>query len=73
MSAKDKFRPFKTVLPTAAIAGAMLGGGAPVEARVATIVIDSPASVACGGATIGTVGPYVTLSGRVFGELDPNA
>jgi hypothetical protein len=42
-----------------------------MEARVATIVIDFPASAAC-GARHDPPGPYVTLKGRVFGELDPS-
>ncbi len=71
MSVK-KFRPFKTILPAIAVAGAMLGWGPPAKARVATIVIDSPASAAYGGAAIGSAGSYVTLKGRVFGELDPS-
>ncbi len=68
---KNKIQPFKAVLPAAAI-GAMLAWGPPVQARVATIVIDSPASPAYGGAPVGSAGPYVTLKGRAFGELDPS-
>ncbi|MGO9210665.1 MAG: alpha/beta hydrolase domain-containing protein [Terriglobales bacterium] len=71
MSAKDKFRLLKTVLFTAAAAVLMLGWGTPAEAHVTSIVIDSSAP-AYGGLPIGTAGPYVTLKGRVFGELDPH-
>jgi hypothetical protein len=53
------------------VAAATLGWTAPVAAHVASIVIDSPAAPAFAGAPIGTAGPYVTLKGRVFGELDP--
>ncbi|HMH88530.1 MAG TPA: alpha/beta hydrolase domain-containing protein [Steroidobacteraceae bacterium] len=50
---------------------ASAGWVAPVAAHVASIVIDSPAAPAFAGAPIGTAGAYVTLKGRVFGELDP--
>jgi Alpha/beta hydrolase domain len=53
------------------VAAATLGWTAPVAAHVASIVIDSPAAPAFAGAPIGAAGPYVTLKGRVFGELDP--
>jgi hypothetical protein len=53
------------------LASATVGWVAPVAAHVASIVIDSPAAPAFAGAPIGAVGPYVTLKGRVFGELDP--
>jgi alpha/beta hydrolase family protein len=52
--------------------GAALGCATQAEARVASIVIDSPAAPAFAGAAIGTAGPYVTLKGRVFGVLDPH-
>jgi hypothetical protein len=53
--------------------GILILGLAPAAvARVATIVIDAPASAAYGGALIGSAGSHVTLSGRVFGELDPH-
>ena len=69
MATKHTFCLYRTVL-LAALAVVMLGWGIPVQAQVATIVIDSQAP-AYGGAAIGSAGPYVTLSGRVFGELDP--
>jgi hypothetical protein len=50
----------------------VFGLAQPAEARPATIAIDSPASAAYAGASIGSAGPYVTLKGRVFGELDPS-
>jgi hypothetical protein len=55
-----------------AIAAATLGWASEAEAHVASIVIDSPAAPAFAGAAIGAAGPYVTLKGRVFGELDPH-
>ena len=70
MSVRKKFRLVRTILPAATAAA--LYCGTPAEARVASIVIDSPAASAFGGAAIGTAGPYVTLKGRVFGELDPH-
>jgi Alpha/beta hydrolase domain len=42
------------------------------QARVTKIVIDTQVSPAFNGASFGTVGPYETIAGRVFGELDPN-
>jgi hypothetical protein len=35
-------------------------------------VIDTKVSPAFGGASFGAAGPYETIAGRVFGELDPN-
>jgi hypothetical protein len=65
-----KFR-FIHIAPLA-IAATLLGWAIPTEARVATIVIDSPAAPAFSGAAVGTAGPYIMLKGRVFGELDPH-
>ncbi len=42
------------------------------QARVTRIVIDAQVSPAFNGASFGTAGPYETLTGRAFGELDPN-
>jgi hypothetical protein len=63
--------PFIRAL-TPAIAAATLGFAIETQAHVASIVIDSPAAPAFAGAAIGAAGPYVTLKGRVFGELDPH-
>ena len=41
-------------------------------ARVTRIVIDTQVSPAFEGASFGNAGPYETLAGRAFGELDPN-
>src|ERR1700690_453223 len=56
-----------------AAAGSMLAtfAGA-AQARVTRIVIDTQVSPAFNGASFGTAGPYETLAGRAFGELDPN-
>ena len=59
------------------IAGALLGAAAllaagAAEARVVKIVIDAKVSPAFDGATFGTAGQYETLTGKAFGELDPN-
>ncbi|HEY3909408.1 MAG TPA: alpha/beta hydrolase domain-containing protein [Stellaceae bacterium] len=72
MSHRGRFWPFDIGLAVAFIAGAIIGRVSPAAARVATIVIDSPAAPAYGGAAIGSAGPYVTLKGRAFGELDPS-
>ena len=45
---------------------------APADARVKKIVIDQRVSPAFGGASYETAGPYETLAGRAYGELDPN-
>jgi len=51
--------------------GAALAGWAlPAAAHVTSIVIDSQAA-AFGGDAVGSAGTYVTVNGRVFGELDP--
>ena len=44
---------------------------APVEARVARIVIDKKESLAYEGKSFGAAGPYERITGRAFGELDP--
>jgi hypothetical protein len=41
------------------------------EARITRIVIDQTTSPAFNGASDGPAGPYETLTGRAFGELDP--
>src|SRR5262245_30089550 len=42
------------------------------DARVTRIVVDNKNSPAFDGASFGNAGQYETLSGRAFGELDPN-
>jgi Alpha/beta hydrolase domain len=42
------------------------------DARVKKIVIDKKVSPAFDGSRFGDAGPYETLAGRAFGELDPN-
>src|SRR5262245_3270108 len=42
------------------------------DARVTRIVVDNKVSPAFDGASFGNAGQYETLSGRAFGELDPN-
>jgi hypothetical protein len=55
------------------VAGAMLATfAAAAQARVTKIVIDTQMSPAFNGASFGSAGPYETLAGRAFGELDPN-
>src|SRR5262249_58474757 len=45
---------------------------APVHAHVKKIVIDKKVSPAFNGQSFGPAGPYETLAGRAYGELDPN-
>jgi Alpha/beta hydrolase domain len=55
------------------VAGVMLATcAASAQARVARIVIDTQVSPAFDGASFGSAGPYETLAGRAFGELDPD-
>jgi hypothetical protein len=56
----------------AALAIAFLAWAPATQARVTKLVIDTKVSPAFGGASFGTAGPYETIAGRVFGELDPN-
>jgi hypothetical protein len=56
----------------AAVTAALFTLAPPTQARVTKIVIDTKTSPAFGGAPFGAAGPYETLAGRVFGELDPN-
>src|SRR5689334_16585646 len=57
-----------------ALAGvaALLAGAPAAYAKVVRIAIDAKVSPAFNGATFGNAGQYETLTGRVFGELDPN-
>ena len=71
MSAK-KLRLATTVLLATTFAVLMLGASTPATAHLTAIVIDSSAP-AYGGAAIGSAGTYVTLKGRIFGELDPHS
>jgi hypothetical protein len=58
---------------SALAAGAMLATLATAtQARVTKIVVDTQVSPAFNGASFGSAGPYETLAGRAFGELDPN-
>jgi hypothetical protein len=58
---------------SALVAGLVLfAWGLPAHAEVRRIVIDRKISPAFDGRSFGTAGPYETLSGRAFGELDPN-
>src|SRR5216117_1126782 len=50
---------------------ALAGVGAPADARITQIQINSRA-LAFGGASFGSVGQYETLRGVAFGEVDPN-
>ena len=43
-----------------------------LRAEVKKIVIDAKISPDFDGASFGTAGPYETIRGRVFGELDPD-
>lgn len=57
-----------------AVLGVGFMGGAPSSAwaRVTRLQIDNVDPDAFGGQAFGSAGPYEVVSGRVFGELDPN-
>jgi Alpha/beta hydrolase domain len=67
-------RQRRAVKPAAGIAAAgllaLLASGA--QAKVTKIVVENKVSPAFDGASFGTAGQYETLTGRAFGELDPN-
>ena len=50
---------------------ALLALPSTADARVKKIVIEKKVSPAFEGATFGPAGPYETIAGRAFGELDP--
>jgi hypothetical protein len=54
------------------VAVASLCAASAANAQVTRIVIDTVVSPAFGGASYGATGQYETISGRAFGELDPN-
>jgi hypothetical protein len=57
----------------AVLAGiAFLCGTSPVQAEVTRLVIEKKVSPAFDGQSFGAAGQYETLTGRAFGELDPN-
>ena len=58
----------RTALGVAALALGLAAGGA--EARVQRIVVDATGP-AHDGAPVGAAGPYETIRGRIFGDLDP--
>jgi hypothetical protein len=53
----------------------VIGGliAVPADARITKLVIDKTVSPAFGGKSFGSVGPYETLAGTAYGELDPQA
>jgi hypothetical protein len=51
----------------------LLACGTTARAEVKRIVIDKRISPAFDGRAFGAAGPYETLAGRAFGELDPDA
>src|SRR5258708_37829607 len=61
---------FRLLTATLAMTTAMLISIA--DARVTRIVVDNKISPAFDGASFGNAGQYEALSGRAFGELDPN-
>src|ERR1043165_5867360 len=58
--------------PFALVMSFVLMWAPPAGAHVKKIVIDKKASPAFNGASFGPAGQYETLTGRAFGELDPN-
>src|SRR5215471_20115475 len=67
---------FSNVLLTSpaclAAVGLVLATATTAQARVIGIAIEKKVSPAFEGASFGNAGPYETLAGRAFGELDPN-
>jgi hypothetical protein len=55
-----------------AVMTVVLAWPAPGQAEVKKIVVEKKVSPAFDGRSFGTAGPYETLAGRAFGELDPN-
>ena len=51
--------------------GVLWAWASPVQAEVKRIVVDRKVSPAFEGRSFGSAGPYETLAGRAFGELDP--
>jgi hypothetical protein len=56
---------------TLVLVAATLALPSSVDARVKKIVVEKKVSPAFDGASFGPAGPYETLAGRAFGELDP--
>jgi len=56
---------------TIVLVAATLALPSSVDARVKKIVVEKKVSPAFDGASFGPAGPYETLAGRAFGELDP--
>jgi hypothetical protein len=52
--------------------GLVLALATAAQARVTRIVIENKVSPAFNGATFGAAGQYETLTGKAFGEIDPN-
>ena len=59
-------------LKAAALGAAAVLSASAADARVVKITIDNKESPAFDGADFGTTGQYETLTGRAFGELDPD-
>lgn len=57
---------------TVAVAAAVLAWVPSAHADVKKIVVEKKVSPAFDGMSFGNAGPYETLAGRAFGELDPN-
>jgi hypothetical protein len=65
-------RLFERALCYGALAAAITAWTPTAQSRVTRIVLDTVTSPAFSGATFGNAGPYETIAGRAFGELDPN-
>jgi len=51
--------------------GLLVSAASNAQARVTRIVIDQKQSPAYGGKSFGSAGPYVLITGKAFGEIDP--
>lgn len=70
MSLKQLLHHWAAVGVVVAVA-ALLAMAPSAEAEVRRIVIDTKTSPDFGGTAFGNAGPYETIRGRAFGELDP--
>jgi len=65
-------RSSRAFAPVLAVVLALAAWPPPAHAEVRRIVIEKRVSPAFDGRSFGTAGPYETLAGRAYGELDPN-
>jgi hypothetical protein len=72
MSRRIPLRCHRFFMAVLALTALVAPAARTAEAHVRKVVIDRKVSPAFDGATFGQIGQYETISGRAFGELDPN-